>query len=375
MPRLLPLSLLLAVAGCVPAESLVNTPLGPAVGAVVAEASEVEAGQNRFPVEVAGRWGYVDRTGAFVIPPRFDEARAFSEGRAAVRLDGVWGLVDPSGALVAAPAWAAIGDVRGGRARVTRLDGREERYGYVDADGALTVAPDLIAAYDYVGGLAPARAVRRDAPLGIAALAPIGRPVPTRWLLVGTDGRVRAAVDADAVASGAEAGGRLLFPFSRVDGLFRAPRWGWVDAGGAEAIAPRFQAVGGFAEGLAPAAEGDRFGFVDATGAFEIAPRFEAAFAFSNGLARVMEAGRWGFICADGTTASEAQWDGALDASEGRAAVRRGDRWGYLDADGDLVLDLVYAFATPFQNGLARVRDAAGPALIDRDGTVVWRGE
>ena len=46
-----------------------------------------------------GKWGYIDRAGTFVIPPRFDEAWGFSEGLAAVRQDGLWGFVDRTGRL------------------------------------------------------------------------------------------------------------------------------------------------------------------------------------------------------------------------------------------------------------------------------------
>ena len=368
--------LLLGLAACVPSPSRVETTLGPGARYAAATPDERAAGADRFPVQILGRWGYIDRRGEVAIEPRFDAARAFSEGRAAVRLDGVWGLVDPAGAFVAAPAWAAIGDLADGRARVTVLRDGAERYGYVDADGALVVPPDLVAAYDFAGGLAPARGTRRSTPLGIGILRAVAPASLSPWMLVGTDGRVEAELDAVAVASGArDAAGRLLFPFSRVEGAFQSPTWGWLDSAGREAIAPRFDAVGGFADGLAPAAAGGAFGFVDAGGAFQIAPRFEVALSFSDGLARVRDGGRWGYVRPDGTMAAATEWDGALDASGGRAAVQRDALWGYLGADGALAIPLRYAFATPFRGGLARVRDAAGTAYIDTTGAVVWRGK
>ena len=47
--------------------------------------------------EAEGGWGFIDRTGKFAIPPRYESADLFSEGLAAVRQNGKWGFVDPQG--------------------------------------------------------------------------------------------------------------------------------------------------------------------------------------------------------------------------------------------------------------------------------------
>lgn len=45
------------------------------------------------PVEVGGKWGYVDKTGKYAISPQFDRAFPFSEGLAAAKAGGKWGFV------------------------------------------------------------------------------------------------------------------------------------------------------------------------------------------------------------------------------------------------------------------------------------------
>lgn len=50
--------------------------------------------------ETNGKWGFIDATGKFVIPPQFELASWFSEGLAAVRLNGKWGFIDASGRFV-----------------------------------------------------------------------------------------------------------------------------------------------------------------------------------------------------------------------------------------------------------------------------------
>ena len=48
---------------------------------------------NRAGVRVRGKWGFIDRTGAEIAPFRFDEVRPFSDDRAAVREGDKWGYI------------------------------------------------------------------------------------------------------------------------------------------------------------------------------------------------------------------------------------------------------------------------------------------
>ena len=51
--------------------------------------------------EASEFWGYRDsNTGEYVIEPRFDQAREFSEGLAAVRINGMWGYIDTTSKLI-----------------------------------------------------------------------------------------------------------------------------------------------------------------------------------------------------------------------------------------------------------------------------------
>ena len=54
-------------------------------------------GEGLAPYATSEGWGYLDKEGNPVIPPRYDEARAFSEGRGLVRSGDVWGFIDKNG--------------------------------------------------------------------------------------------------------------------------------------------------------------------------------------------------------------------------------------------------------------------------------------
>jgi hypothetical protein len=44
--------------------------------------------------EKTGKWGYIDRTGKYLVKPQFDEARAFGkDGLARVRIADKWGYI------------------------------------------------------------------------------------------------------------------------------------------------------------------------------------------------------------------------------------------------------------------------------------------
>jgi hypothetical protein len=87
-----------------------------------------------YPVSVDGKWGYIDKTGAWAIEPAgFDDARSFSEGLAAVSVDGKYGYIDKTGAWVIPLRFDGAGSFSNGLARARLGD----RWGYIDKTGRL----------------------------------------------------------------------------------------------------------------------------------------------------------------------------------------------------------------------------------------------
>ncbi|MBZ9559505.1 WG repeat-containing protein [Halomonas coralii] len=77
--------------------------------------------------------GYVDKSGAVVIEPRFDDAMDFANGLAAVSLDGKWGYIDARGEWVIAPQFEEANPFGTGGAAMVKQAGR---YTLIDRNGA-----------------------------------------------------------------------------------------------------------------------------------------------------------------------------------------------------------------------------------------------
>ncbi|HEX4997382.1 MAG TPA: WG repeat-containing protein, partial [Terriglobia bacterium] len=112
---------------------------------------------------VDSKYGYIDRTGRMVIEPRFNQAMGFSEGLAAVEtsarivgdrvVDIAWGFIDKGGVLKIPDKYDSIpGGFSEGLAPVTiRPSGN---MGYIDHDGKLAIPAQFTVAWGFSDGLA-----------------------------------------------------------------------------------------------------------------------------------------------------------------------------------------------------------------------------
>lgn len=89
----------------------------------------------------SGTFGFVDRTGKFVINPTYANASGFSENLAPVQVGdkrtGQWGFIDTRGNVVIAPSFEDAGGFSEGLAPVVK-NGKE---GFIDSHGDFVVPP------------------------------------------------------------------------------------------------------------------------------------------------------------------------------------------------------------------------------------------
>jgi hypothetical protein len=176
------------------------------------------------PVAAAdGKFGYINRKGEWVIEPRFDFARSFSEHRAAVRIGKDWGYIDTQGFLLPGGArFGMAGPFREGLAAV-RMGGR---VGYLKKSGDFAIEPRYCDGRDFSNGLAKVR------------LRPLGK-----------------------------------MHYIRRDGTL--------------AFEHGYDSCGDFNEGVTWVETDAGYGYINTQGAMVIKPRFGWASSFHNGLAAV----------------------------------------------------------------------------------------
>jgi hypothetical protein len=215
----------------------------------VCYAGDFSEGLAPLKPTIGGPYGYIDRTGKRVIPPRFDAAGNFHEGLAAVESGGKLGYIDKTGRMAVKPQYAltdaddaqdtdyAPNDFSDGVAVVGCIVGGHLKCGCIDKTGKLVIP----ARFDWIGKYSQGRAC------------------------------IRVGV-----------------------------KYGYIDKDGAIVIEPQFLKAYRFSEGLARVLIGNeryaRFGFIDCAGQIVINPKFERARDFKGDLALVQTDETIGYI-------------------------------------------------------------------------------
>ena len=92
-------------------------------------------------------FGFVDKSGKYVIDPKFDDAFCFSEGTAAVRIGdaerGQWGYIDSTGKFVIDPEWGFAYVFKDGIASVATAGGLMKKWGVIDRTGQICNSPGI----------------------------------------------------------------------------------------------------------------------------------------------------------------------------------------------------------------------------------------
>jgi hypothetical protein len=98
------------------------------------------------PVKRGKRWGFIDHSGRFAIPLRLENARPFSEGAASVLEGGRWRVIDPTGRtlfVVPGTGWTSFDDGLG----VVTLPGGQ---GLIDKRGNVVLRTTYDDLFPYV---------------------------------------------------------------------------------------------------------------------------------------------------------------------------------------------------------------------------------
>jgi len=124
------------------------------------------------------KWGFINKSGEFVVKPKYWIVSAFSEGLAAVDAGSNnesksrcnWGYIDTKGKMVIEPTFGSAGNFSEGLASVSRYSAKAgglDKEGYIDKNGTMVIEPRFYLAFDFHEGLArvavrPEKALRKE---------------------------------------------------------------------------------------------------------------------------------------------------------------------------------------------------------------------
>ncbi len=330
-------------------------------------------------VRVGKQWGFVNRDDGMTVAASFDGVGWFGqEGLAAAKRRGKWGFdkwgfIDRTGRFVIEPQFDYVYNFACGLAHVQKGRGWHQKWGLIDTSGRFVLAPtfDVISepcywALVYSHG-DPERSSRFNAKSYNTDL--IGVVVGGRLGYANRQGDI--VIEPKFVAPSPEAFREGL---KRVR-LNPGGKEGYIDQTGRFAIPPQFDKAEEFFEGRAFVQRGTQSGYIDTTGKFLEGQR-SATGDYSDGLATLRSGGKVGFIDRSGKVVIEARFDAARGFAEGRAAVCLEGLWGFIDRTGTVVIGPQFERAGDFKGeAVALVTQGTRASYIGPTGAVIFTTE
>jgi hypothetical protein len=336
---------------------------------------------DRYPINVDGKFGFIDGRGRSVITPRYSGVgvAGFHEGVAAVAQDGKWGYINADGSEVVALKYQAVGPFSEGLALA--LDGEGHLF-VIDhqwqANSFECIPPPVSNPFVFV-----------DVP------PPFSEGLTEYTLSQVTNNTVSQETvyvdrNCNKVITRAGSGGGFS---EGLAAICENEKCGYIDHDGNVVIPFKHKEAGRFFDGLAIVKFGDNWGYIDRSGKFAIQPQFELGLGeFHEGLAVIVTEGKVGYIDKAGRIVIPAKYEAAYDFSEGLAMVvnplRKIVVAGHIENDGGLdivfvdhsgkrviktALEQTLGNGNGFSEGLAEVMYQGRDTYIDHNGEPVWQ--
>lgn len=298
---------------------------------------------NLFPARKNGKWGYINQKGKWVIQPKFNYAKPFFEGRAAVNIlpattfddiNSQWGIINKQGEYVVKPKY------------------RPQSAGIVPGSPIGR----------YSDGLAPVNAKRNYVSYGSR------KKIPSGVFYLDRQGNKKLAGKFASIGHFSDG----LAPFSPKENK----KVGYINKKGEVIIKPKYNAGLLYSNGLIPVQKDstDKHGFSDGKWKFInkqnqtvlSGKTFESADSFYNGLAKVSSEEGGKYINNKGKTIfntdsfrdSASFWENKTIVSKPKGDYK--SYYAIVDQQGNIVFDLRnlnynVCGVEPFHNGLAQI--------------------
>lgn len=317
-------------------------------GTLVVDAEFESAGffkEGMAIVESDGKYGFIDKTGVQVVDYLFDDAFDFVNGRAVVELEGKLGMIDRTGELVIPCIFEDLGPFTEG---VCYGQKPEQLYGYYDAFGSTVLDPIYQEAYTFNNGIAKVIEngkvgyINKD---GSFALQP--RFEDLIWLS---------------------------------PEVLKAKKYGYqklIDINYDEVILEPLDEIGALSCNRILFMKEGKIGYVDGKGnmivdanVFDVFDNAQELAEFKNNYARFNQAGKYGMIDSLGKVVIPAVFNYVGDYGT-LIAITKGSGWGYTNLSTRLIIPYQYEYAESFRSGIGIVQTNGMYGAINQTGEFV----
>ena len=213
--------------------------------------------------------GYINRSGAWEVKPRFALKGDFSGGLAAASYGGTFGFLWKDGSYAVRPRFDQVRPFREGLAAV--FDG--QRWGFIDSKGVSVISGDFtgLKAGPFSEGMASVK-------------------VDGCWGLLRRDGSWAIRPKFEELAKVSE---------GLVAGC-TSKGWSYFDAAGKQAICEWFDGCSDFVSGVAAVKKEGKWGLIDSLGRVIVKPNFNDVHRCTSNLFLVTSGSRYSYMNADG---------------------------------------------------------------------------
>lgn len=335
------------------------------------------------------KWGFIDKTGNFVIPAEYDKVSDFFQGYARVQKNNLWGIIDKQGKIIVPIEYEFIDELKNGHYRVKK----NKLWGFLDSLFTLVVPCQYYNAYPFQHGTAKVE-------------------------------------QQDKKISFITSKGTLIIPFTNKsdigdfsEGLCpkkeeKTSLWGYINLAAQWQIAPNYLKAGTFIHGLAIVQDKDKtliiinlqgkaiiqhleevihidkerckvkrkghtfyinhqgkmlnlWGFVNTKGEMYIQPQFIHAEPFYEGYAAVLDTHFiWHYIDKQGKI-HIGGFEDAESVKEGTMAVKKQGKWGIINLKNEILIPFEYDDILGYNEGIALVCKNKLWGAINKNGKMV----
>lgn len=299
-------------------------------------------------VETNGMWGFIDREGKLVIEPQFDVARSFKNGVSTVAISGHWGLISKSGDWISEPTFDEIKEFAEGMApaKSFNLKARSSKWGMIDETARFVIDPQFEDLEKFQDDFAKAKA-------------------DGKWGLIGKDGKWVLKPEFDEIEDFRSAWAIVI-----KDGLR-----GLINRSGKIILKPKYDAIYKFTDaGVAEVELKNKYGFINAEGEEIVPVKIREEYYFNTETQYLWAdfGGKWGYLDSNGGRwVIEPKYEAVYETGncESNLKVKIDGKWGvidcrenwlippFFDSDGDI--------REYFNHGLIRVKTEGKEGFYD----------